>query len=177
MAYSCYPISSANISTSATEMAFNGNDAIGLFKNGVLIDIIGTFNGGTANFAADQTIRRKATVTSPSTTFNKTTQWDAYTLDTCNNLGSRLVTKEPKTGNVLDINAIVIYPNPSHGTFSVNNSNSVYSIEVYSLIGQKIYAEENRTNSEIKLPNIAKGTYLVKVSLNSDSVIKKLIIN
>jgi hypothetical protein len=35
-------------------MNFNGNDAIGLFKNGVLIDIIGTFNGGT-QIAADVT--------------------------------------------------------------------------------------------------------------------------
>jgi endonuclease I len=177
MASSCYPISSANISTSATEMAFNGNDAVGLFKNGVLIDIIGTFNGGTANFAADQTIRRKATVTSPTTTFNKTTQWDSYTSDTCNNLGSRIVAKDSKTKTVLDIDAIVIYPNPSHGTFSVNNSNKMYSIEIYSIIGQKIYSEENSTKSEITLPNIAKGTYLVRVSIDSDSVIKKLIIN
>jgi hypothetical protein len=177
MASSCYPISSANISTSATEMAFNGNDAVGLFKNGVLIDIIGTFNGGTANFAADETIRRKATVTSPTTTFNKTAQWDSYTSDTCNNLGSRMVAKASKTESVLDINAIVIYPNPSQGTFSVNNSNKMYSIEIYSIIGQKIYSEENSTKSEITLPNIAKGTYLVRVSIDSDSVIKKLIIN
>ena len=177
MASSCYPISSANLSTAATEMAFNGNDAVGLFKNGVLIDIIGTFNGGTANFAADQTLRRKATVTSPTTTFNKTTQWDSYTSDTCNNLGSRIVAKESKTETVLDIDAIVIYPNPSHGTFSVNNSNKIYSIEIYSIIGQKIYSEENSIKSEITLPNIAKGTYLVRVSIDSDSVIKKLIIN
>lgn len=177
MASSCYPISSANISTSATEMAFNGNDAVGLFKNGVLIDIIGTFNGGTANFAADQTLRRKATITAPTTTFNKTTQWDSYTSDTCNNLGSRIVAKDSKTKTVLDIDAIVIYPNPSHGTFSVNNSNKMYSIEIYSIIGQKIYSEENSTKSEITLPNIAKGTYLVRVSIDSDSVIKKLIIN
>lgn len=177
MASSCYPISSANISTSATEMAFNGNDAVGLFKNGVLIDIIGTFNGGTANFAADQTLRRKATVTAPTTTFNKTTQWDSYTSDTCNNLGSRIVAKESKTETVLDINTIFIYPNPSQGTFSVNNSNKMYSIEIYSIIGQKIYSEENSTKSEITLPNIAKGTYLVRVSIDSDSVIKKLIIN
>ncbi|MDD2674575.1 MAG: endonuclease [Flavobacterium sp.] len=177
MASSCYPISSANISTSATEMAFNGNDAVGLFKNGVLIDIIGTFNGGTANFAADETIRRKATVTSPTTTFNKTAQWDSYTSDTCNNLGSRMVAKASKTESVLDINTIVIYPNPSQGTFSVNNSNKMYSIEIYSIIGQKIYSEENSTKSEITLPNIAKGTYLVRVSIHSDSVIKKLIIN
>jgi hypothetical protein len=39
-------------------------------KRSVLIDIIGTFNGGTTNFAADVTLRRKATVTGPNTTFN-----------------------------------------------------------------------------------------------------------
>ena len=177
MASSCYPISSANISTSATEMAFNGNDAVGLFKNGVLIDIIGTFNGGTANFAADQTLRRKATVTSPTTTFNKTTQWDSYTSDTCNNLGSRIVAKESKTETILDRDAIVIYPNPSYGTFYVNHSNKMYSIEIYSIIGQKIYSEEYSTKSEITVPNIAKGTYLVRVTIDSDSVLKKLIIN
>ncbi|MDP3681695.1 MAG: GEVED domain-containing protein [Flavobacterium sp.] len=177
MASTCYPISSANLSTSATEMAFNGNDAVGLFKNGVLIDIIGTFNGGTANFAADETIRRKATVTSPTTTFNKTTQWDSYTSDTCNNLGSRMVEKTPKTTVALDINDIAIYPNPSNGNFSINNSNKIYAIEIYSIIGQKIFGEENSTKSEITLPNIAKGTYLVRVTIDSNSVIKKLIIN
>ncbi len=177
MASTCYPISSANLSTSATEMAFNGNDAVGLFKNGVLIDIIGTFNGGTANFAADETIRRKSTITSPTTTFNKTTQWDSYTSDTCNNLGSRMVEKTPKTSVALDINDIAIYPNPSNGNFSINNSNKMYAIEIYSIIGQKIFGEENSTKSEITLPNIAKGTYLVRVTIDSNSVIKKLIIN
>ena len=177
MASSCYPISSANLSTSATEMAFNGNDAVGLFKNGILIDIIGTFNGGTANFAADETIRRKATVTSPTTTFNKSTQWDSFVLDTCNNLGSRIVAKEPKVAIDVVIDAIVIYPNPSNGTFYINNSNQIYTIEIYSIIGQKIFREENSTKSEITIPNIAKGTYLVRISIDSDSVLKKLIIN
>ena len=46
-----------------------------------------------------------------------------------------------------------------------------------SIIGQKIYSEENSTKSEITLPNIAKGTYLVRVTIDSNSVIKKLIIN
>ncbi|MDD5151777.1 MAG: endonuclease, partial [Flavobacterium sp.] len=45
IALACYNKTSANISTSATELTFNGNDAVGLFKNNVLIDIIGTFNG------------------------------------------------------------------------------------------------------------------------------------
>ena len=56
MVSSCYPIYSANLSTAATEMTFNGNYASDSFKNEDLIDITGTFNGGKANFAADQTI-------------------------------------------------------------------------------------------------------------------------
>ena len=177
MASSCYSTASANLSTAATEMTFNGNDPVGLFKNGVLIDIIGTFNGGTANFAADQTIRRKSSITSPTTTFNKTTQWDSYTSDTCNNLGSRMAENGSKTSITLDINDIALYPNPSNGNFAINNSNKVYSIEIYSVIGQKIFGEENSTNSEITLPNSAKGTYFVRVTIDSNSVIKKLIIN
>ena len=177
MSSSCYATSAANLSTSATEMAFNGNDAVGLFKNGILIDIIGTFNGGTANFSIDETIRRKATVMAPSTTFNKATQWDVFALDTCNNLGSRVLAKEPKTTLAVALDAIVIYPNPSNGTFNINNSNQMYSIEVYSIIGQKIFSAENTTKSEITIPNIARGTYLVRISTNQESVIKKLIIN
>lgn len=85
--------------------------------------------------------------------------------------------KTPKTSVALDINNIVIYPNPSNGNFSINNSNKIYAIEIYSIIGQKIFGEENSTKSEITLPNIAKGTYLVRVTIDSNSVIKKLIIN
>jgi endonuclease I len=177
MASSCYSTASANLSTAATEMTFNGNDPVGLFKNGVLIDIIGTFNGGTANFAADQTIRRKSSITSPTTTFNKTTQWDSYTSDTCNNLGSRMAENGSKTSITLDINDIALYPNPSNGNFSINNSNKIYSIEIYSIIGQKIFEEKNSTKSKITLPNSAKGTYLVRITMDSNSVIKKLIIN
>jgi endonuclease I len=176
MASSCYPTSSANLSTSATEMTFNGNDAVGLFKNGVLIDIIGTFNGGTANFSIDETIRRKATVTAPSTTFNKATQWDVFALDTCSNLGSRTTSKTPKNSINTLTNTVEIYPNPSRGTFSINNANTVYSIEVYSILGQKIYGLKNTTQSEITIPNSTPGTYLVRLQIDSNEIIKKLII-
>ncbi|OUD36338.1 endonuclease [Flavobacterium sp. FPG59] len=176
MASSCYPTGSANLSTSATEMTFNGNDAVGLFKNGVLIDIIGTFNGGTANFSIDETIRRKATVTAPSTTFNKATQWDVFALDTCSNLGSRTTSKTPKNSINTATNTVEIYPNPSRGTFSVTNANTIYSIEVYSILGQKTYSLENTTQSEITIPNSTPGTYLVRLQIDSNEIVKKLII-
>ncbi|MEM0575755.1 endonuclease [Flavobacterium polysaccharolyticum] len=179
MSSTCFSPSAANISTAATELAFNGNDAVGLFKNGVLIDIIGTFNGGTANFAADVTLRRKATVTSPSTTFNLANQWTSFTTDTCNNLGSKTSTKVNKEEVITDINSISIYPNPSHGDFTINynNSNKTYSIQLISLLGQIIFEKENINQPSVTINNIPTGFYLVKIEDNTQSIYKKIIIN
>lgn len=175
---SCFSTSSANISTTATELTFNGNDAVGLFKNGVLIDIIGTFNGGTANFAIDVTLRRKSTVTSPSTTFNLSSQWDSYTTDTCGNLASKqaLPIEEEIAETSEDI---VIFPNPSDGNFNVglNNFESPYSIEIISFTGQKVFEKQNSTDAVITAGNLPKGIYLVKIVKDSKTIIEKIIIN
>jgi endonuclease I len=175
---SCFSTSSANISTTATELTFNGNDAVGLFKNGVLIDIIGTFNGGTANFAIDVTLRRKSTVTSPSTTFNLSSQWDSYTTDTCNNLASKKAPEiEEEIAETPD--EIVIFPNPSDGNFNVglNNFESPYSIEIISFTGQKVFEKQNSTDAVITEGNLPKGIYLVKIVKDSKTIIEKIIIN
>lgn len=82
--------SQADITTGNAIITFNGNDAVGLFKNNVLIDIIGTFNGGTANFATNVTLVRKATITSPNTTYT-VAEWDSFASDTFSNLGSHSV--------------------------------------------------------------------------------------
>jgi endonuclease I len=174
----CFSTSAANISTTATELAFNGNDAVGLFKNGVLIDIIGTFNGGTSNFAIDVTLRRKSTVTSPSTSFNLSTQWDSYTSDTCNNLASKTaiaVKEEPVSGT----DEIVIYPNPSDGNFNIEfgNSNIPYSIEIISFSGQKVFEKQNAASSEVSVQNLPSGIYIIKIIKGEKTSFKKIIIN
>jgi hypothetical protein len=174
----CFSTSAANISTTATELAFNGNDAVGLFKNGVLIDIIGNFNGGTSNFAIDVTLRRKSTVTSPSTSFNLSTQWDSYTSDTCNNLASKTaiaVKEEP----VSDTYEIVIYPNPSDGNFNIEFGNSTipYSIEIISFSGQKVFEKQNAASSEVSVQNLPSGIYIIKIIKGEKTSFKKIIIN
>lgn len=181
MASSCYPTSSANISTTATELTFNGNDAVGLFKNGVLIDIIGTFNGGTANFAIDVTLRRKSTVTAPSATFNLASQWDSFTTDTCSNLGAKLVknTSLETEETLADSKGIILYPNPSNGNFTIyfNNAEAPYSIEIISILGQKIFEKSNIADSLSTINNLPKGIYIVRISKGSETFNKKIIIN
>ncbi len=76
----------ADLATGSSVLTFNGNDPVGLFKDNVLIDIIGTFNGGSSNFAKDVTLRRKADVGTPSTTY-QTSEWDSYPQNTFDSLG------------------------------------------------------------------------------------------
>jgi endonuclease I/chitodextrinase len=80
----------ANLTASSSELTFNGNDAVGLFKNDVLIDILGTFDGGTGNYAQNVTLQRKSSITSPNTTYT-TTEWNSLATDTFSGLGSHSV--------------------------------------------------------------------------------------
>ncbi len=77
----------ADAITTSGVLNFNGNDAIGLFKNGILIDVVGTFNGGSANFGKDKTLRRKSAVVSPNTTYT-IIEWESFASNTFSDLGS-----------------------------------------------------------------------------------------
>ena len=78
-------INNANLLKAGAPLDFNGNDPIGLFKNGVLIDVIGNFND-PEDFGTDITLRRKFEDTDPSTIFTLT-NWEILEVDTVDNLG------------------------------------------------------------------------------------------
>jgi len=83
-------------------VTFTGNDAIGLFKNGSLIDLFGNplsnadiSVAGYTTWASDHTLVRKSSVTSPTSdwslssgTDETTSQWLGYASDTWTYLGS-----------------------------------------------------------------------------------------
>ncbi|MES2811807.1 MAG: endonuclease [Bacteroidota bacterium] len=173
IASGCYSTASANLSTAAAEMAYNGNDAVGLFKNGVLVDVIGTFDGGSANFSADETMRRKTTATVPATTFSKTSDWDIYAMDTCSGIGNK------SSQEVVNDGRLNIYPNPSNGRFTIdfNNSDKNYSIEIYSILGKKVFEKSGITTPNNTISQLQTGVYLVKITRDSETAIKKVIIN
>ncbi len=88
IAHTSATLFSADFTTSSA-MNFNGNDAVALFKNGSLIDVVGTPNS-SSNFGQNTTLRRIATVTSPNTSYT-TSEWDAYASNTVSDFGSHTV--------------------------------------------------------------------------------------
>lgn len=79
--------SKADLLTSNSVMAFNGNDPIGLFASGTLTDIVGSFSGGSGNFAQNVTLRRKTSVSGSNTTYT-VSEWTSLAQDSFGNLGS-----------------------------------------------------------------------------------------
>ncbi|MEO8240384.1 MAG: endonuclease [Flavobacterium sp.] len=79
----------------------------------------------------------------------------------------------------LSQNEFKIYPNPSKGNFNIifEDSNTVHSVEIFSLLGQKLFEKNNTQNSSVSITNLQKGTYLVKVSKDAKSITKKIIVN
>ena len=73
--------SKADFTTGSSEMGFNGNDAVGLFKNGQLIDIIGVFDGGSEYFAKDITLIRKNHIRKPNKKY-VSAEWNKENVNT-----------------------------------------------------------------------------------------------
>lgn len=79
-------------------------------------------------------------------------------------------------------NEILIYPNPTTGTFtlSIRTVQSAVSnklqIYIYDVFGELVYLDEiTDLNSEIRIPKMSKGIYFVKVNSEHNQYIKKII--
>ncbi len=79
-----------DLTPSSEVVYFNGNDPIGLFKDDILIDIVGVFDD-SSYFGEDITIQRKFTTTNPTSTYDPN-EWISLASDTFSRLGSHVVT-------------------------------------------------------------------------------------
>ena len=157
-----------------TPMTFNGDDRIGLFKNDVLIDIIGDLDG-TSNFAKDITLRRKLSVTSPNTTYT-TSEWDILPKDTVDGIG--VYNSATASINANEFENFKMYPNPLNGNKLYFNVSDNVNIEIYSVLGKLIQSSKiTESKKDMDVSNLATGIYLVKISNGNQFVTKKLMKN
>ncbi|MFO7659594.1 MAG: lamin tail domain-containing protein, partial [Candidatus Cloacimonadaceae bacterium] len=74
-----------DLATTSQVVNFNGNDAVALYRNGVMIDLVGIVDQ-VDMWGAEVTWVRNSNVASPSTTFNMT-EWTEYPQNTFSYLG------------------------------------------------------------------------------------------
>jgi len=182
----------------------NGNDAIVLFKNTTIIDILGktgdasmtTAYGWSASFPYDgsagdpiwtenHTLVRKASVmqgvtTNPSV-FIVDTQWDSLSVNTWTGLGTHTCNCPTITGIAeanQHVTSIIIYPNPADNShFNISAGEAIVKIEVYNVVGQQLIAQNgnNDTKAVVETGTLPKGVYLVKVSFeNNKTTVAKI---
>ncbi|MEM6686269.1 MAG: T9SS type A sorting domain-containing protein, partial [Bacteroidota bacterium] len=151
---------------------FNGNDAIGLFKNDVLIDILGTL-GNSATYAQNTTLVRKSSVTTPNTTYTAS-EWDTFPSNTCDNLGMHT---QILSTTSFEADEFVIYPNPTNGnTVYINTKNNaeVTSVKIFDIAGKQIIQLAN-PNREINVQGLQQGMYVLQLAIGNQTITKKLI--
>jgi hypothetical protein len=181
----------------------NGNDAIGLFKNGVMIDLLG--KSGDASIATaqswsdefpydgsvgawwtkDQTLIRKANVVKGVTInpdpFIVTTEWDSLPKDTWTELGQHTCNCFVGVDELASKVSFVMYPNPSqNGKTMVSASIGIEKIELLNVLGQVIATEVKNgsvISTEIGTATFEKGMYTVRIYfVNSEMTQSNLII-
>ena len=161
----------ADDNTSSAPMNFNGNDAVGLFRAGVLLDVVGDPNS-SADSEKDQTLVRKASVTGPNTVFDKVGEWDVFTQDTSSDLGTHTFGSTASLEDNAFIN-LSIYPNPSNGIFHFSNDDLIEEVTVYDVSGRRI--RSNYSNNDGLIIDHT-GIYFVNVISQGQSKTFKVIV-
>ena len=74
-------------------------------------------------------------------------------------------------------NDLNIYPNPAQDFITIQSKNTdVSTVEVYSLVGQKVISETKLTNDRLNISNLTRGVYLLKIVADETSLVKKIIV-
>ena len=153
---------------------FNGNDPIGLYKNNILIDIIGNEDDSSKHIE-NVTYRRKATITAPNVSFDES-EWDLLDAMNLDGFGSHNSNSLSTDNQVF--NSFKMFPNPSNGNTIYFNVTADATITMYTVLGKLVKTSKvSKTKNSIDISKIAKGIYLLKINSGTQFLTKKLIKN
>ena len=152
---------------------FNGNDPVGLFKNGVLIDIVGEKNNSNFHIE-DVTLRRKSTIYSPSTTYD-IIEWDSYAANTFDDIGSHTSTLST---SAIAFESFKMFPNPTNGNRVYFSATEDAIVRLYTVLGKLVHSSKvTKAKNSIDISKLATGMYLLKIKSGAQLISKKLIKN
>ncbi len=172
----------ADLITNSAVLNFNGNDPIGLFRKGSLIDIIGKEETGGAYFAKDITLTRK--VAAPNAVFT-IQEWDSLGKNAFTDfglIGTILLAEGNPVSNLEDITSylkqdyarLITFPNPSQGQLTILATN-MRSVALFDLLGRKIPSEITYLNEEVHLRAHHLGIAILEVETVHGKLKRKII--
>lgn len=70
------------------------------------------------------------------------------------------------------------YPNPADATINLQSVDTIDSVTIFNILGQKVLDQTvNATTSQFDVSNLTTGTYLMKVSVNGQTGVYKILKN
>ncbi len=179
----------------------NGNDAIVLKKNGVMIDILG--KSGDASIASsqswsdefpydgsagawwtkDHSLQRKFAVTggvtANPTTFIVTSEWDSLPKDTWTNLGihsCNCVVGLKEVNNSAEFN---VFPNPAKELVTITTNATFTSINIINVLGKIVLSKNNDEKlnfASLNVKNLERGIYIIQITDSKNNISTKQLI-
>ncbi len=173
--------------TASGPMGINGDDAVELFENGVVIDTFGdidTDGTGEAWEYTDGWAYRNSN-TGPDGGF-VIANWTFSGTDALEGGTTNGTTSSPlpiaSYINTLSTEAFTattfkVFPNPStNGFVNISSPNAeAISVNVYDVLGKQVL-NNTITNNRLNVSSLNSGLYILKISQNGNSVTKKLVI-
>lgn len=75
-----------------------------------------------------------------------------------------------------DVSKVVVYPNPAKDHFTVSGIVNETTIELYSVLGQKVYEQDFTGETTLNF-NLSSGIYMAKITSDSRTITKKIVID
>ena len=65
-------------------------------------------------------------------------------------------------------NKLFIYPNPSNGQFTISSEKAIESVELYDVMGKKVFSDTPKTETTQINTQLPKGMYLYRIMLQGN---------
>lgn len=75
-----------------------------------------------------------------------------------------------------EVSKVVVYPNPAKDHFTVSGITNEATIELYSALGQKVYEQDFTGETTLNF-NLSSGIYMAKITADSRTITKKIVID
>lgn len=162
-------VSKADYTGGNSELTFNGNDVVGLFKDGTLIDIIGTF-GSSATFAQNVTLRRNDNINLPNDTYT-TSEWTTFATDNSAGLSLRIGEEAPNEAPSVSISSPTTGASFTDGetvTISVTASDSDGSVSTVEFFVDGVSIGSDSSSPYSVSWTIGEGTFSLTAVATDD---------